>query len=148
MFKTDAHLIVPLSRNDFDQEQDFKVLRYVGKDQFDEVEAIMRTSFARRIDKQQLADSSLDIDYFNNMQRTSKLQHFEERVKQLEHDFRMLQSQKSEGGKIKLAELMQDPEVKATLDELRDCKKKVQGLRYALADSIAEAQKEEQNDDK
>ena len=73
MFKTDAHLIVPLSRNDFDQEQDFKVLRYVGKDQFDEVEAIMRTSFARRIDKQQLADSSLDIDYFNNMQRTSKL---------------------------------------------------------------------------
>ena len=90
MFKTDAHLIVPLSRNDFDQEQDFKVLRYVGKDQFDEVEAIMRTSFARRIDKQHLADSSLDVDYFNNMQRTSKLEHFEERVKQLEHDFRML----------------------------------------------------------
>ena len=50
-FKEGAHLIVPLSRHDFDQEQDFKVLKYSGKDAFDEVENVMRTSFALRIDK-------------------------------------------------------------------------------------------------
>jgi len=37
---------------------------------------------------------------------------------------------------------MQDAEVKATLDELRLAKKKVQGLRYALEDSVAEAKAE------
>lgn len=34
---------------------------------------------------------------------------------------------------------MQDPEVKVLLDNLRDAKKKAQGLRYALEDSVAEA---------
>ena len=66
-------MIVPLSRHDFDQEQDFKVLKYSGKDAFDEVENVMRTSFALRIDKQFIEDASLDADYFNNMQRISKL---------------------------------------------------------------------------
>ena len=45
-FKIDAHLIVPVSREDFDLEQDFKVLQYKGNDQFDVVEEVMRTSFA------------------------------------------------------------------------------------------------------
>mmetsp|Transcript_1774 Transcript_1774/g.2509 ORF Transcript_1774/g.2509 Transcript_1774/m.2509 type:complete len:125 (+) Transcript_1774:573-947(+) len=83
-FKKDAHLIVPLSRRDFAQEQDFKVLRYRGNDEFDVLEDIMRTSFAMRIDKKLIEDASLDADYFNNMQRISKLQMFEDRVKELE----------------------------------------------------------------
>ena len=72
-FNRDAHLIVPLSHMEFDREQDFKVLQYKGSDQFDVIEDIMRTSFARRIDESKLTEASLDVDYFNNMQRQSKL---------------------------------------------------------------------------
>lgn len=43
---------------------------------------------------------------------------------------------------------MKDPEVKATLDELRLTKKKVQGLQYALADSVAEAKAALEKDEK
>lgn len=34
---------------------------------------------------------------------------------------------------------MKEPEMKGLLDNLRDAKKKAQGLRYALEDSVAEA---------
>ena len=37
---------------------------------------------------------------------------------------------------------MQDEAVKNLLEELRDSKRKVQALKYALEDSIAEAAKE------
>ena len=39
---------------------------------------------------------------------------------------------------------MKNPEIKALLDELRISKKKAQGLRYALEDSVAEAKAEEE----
>lgn len=89
LLKPDAHLIVPLSREDFDREQDFTVLHYRGKDDFYVVENIMRTSFAPRIDKARMTDESLDVDYFNNMQKLSKLQMLEERVKSLEAAFKI-----------------------------------------------------------
>ena len=38
---------------------------------------------------------------------------------------------------------MKNPDVKATLDELRLVKKKVQGLKYAIEDSVAEAREAE-----
>ena len=82
----------------------------------------MRTSFATRIDKQRVADASLDADYFNNMQRLSKLSLLEERVKELEQEVKVMLSR---GDCIKLSELMKDPGSKATLEELRDTKKKV-----------------------
>ena len=80
-FKTNAHIIVPLSRKDFDLEQDYKVLQYKGDGTFDEVENIMRTSFAERICVESMEDASLDVDYFNNMTRLSKLHRFEEKIK-------------------------------------------------------------------
>ena len=45
------------------------MLQYKEKDQFDVVEHIMRTSFATRIDKEQMTNAGLDIDYFENSQR-------------------------------------------------------------------------------
>ena len=44
----------------------------------------MRTSFATRIDTDKMTNESLDADYFNNSQRTSKLQMLEERIEELE----------------------------------------------------------------
>ena len=75
---------MPLSREDFDQEQDFQVLHYRGKGVFDVVENIMRTSFAPRIDKARMIDQGLDIDYVNNTKKNSLLQTLEEKIKELE----------------------------------------------------------------
>ena len=49
-------MIVPLSDTAYDLEQDFKVLKYLGKGEFDVVEEIMKTSFARRVDKKLQTD--------------------------------------------------------------------------------------------
>ena len=123
------------------------MLQYKGDDQFDEVEHIMRTSFATRIDTESMTNAGLDIDYFENSQRHSKLQFLEEKVKNLEAEFKQMTT--NNDNRIKLAELMQDPTVKQLLEELRLAKKQAQGLRYAIEDSVAEAKKadEEQAED-
>ena len=66
------------------------MLQYKEKDQFDVVEHIMRTSFATRIDKEQMTNAGLDIDYFENSQRQSKLQFLEEKVRKLEAEFKRM----------------------------------------------------------
>ena len=66
------------------------MLQYKEKDQFDVIEHIMRTSFATRIDKEQMTNAGLDIDYFENSQRQSKLQFLEEKVKKLEAEFKRM----------------------------------------------------------
>ena len=116
-YQNGAYLIVPLSREDFDREQDYKVVQYRGSGQFDIVENIMRTSFAQRIDSSKLTEDSLDVDYFNNSQRTSKLQMLEQKIEKLEADFRRMTV--AAGREVKLAELVKDPKVKEVLDELR-----------------------------
>ena len=59
-------------------------MKYSAPDQFDVVKKIMRTAFAQRIDSDRLIDEQLDADYFNNMQRHTKLQTIEKRVRELE----------------------------------------------------------------
>ena len=71
------------------------MLQYKGKDQFDVVENIMRTSFATRIDTEKMTNAGLDIDYFENSQRQSKLQFLEEKVVKLEADFKSVTTQNS-----------------------------------------------------
>ena len=98
------------------------MVQYRGSGQFDIVENIMRTSFAQRIDSSKLTEDSLDVDYFNNSQRTSKLHMLEEKIEKLEADFRRMTV--AAGREVKLAELVKDPKVKEVLDELRQSKKK------------------------
>ena len=50
----------------------------------------MRTSFATRIDTESMTNAGLDIDYFENSQRHSKLQFLEEKVKNLEAEFKQM----------------------------------------------------------
>ena len=100
----------------------------------------MRTAFAKRVDRIQEAEESLDTDYFNNIQRFDKIQVFEKLVKDLETEFKA----KTAGKSIKLAELMKDPEVSKTLVELRSAKKKLEKLRFAVESSIIEAREEEE----
>ena len=88
MFQKGALLIVPLSQGDHEVEQDYSVLKYAGDGQFDTVESIMRTAFARRVDRIQEAEESLDTDYFNNSQRFDKIEVFEKLVKDLETEFK------------------------------------------------------------
>ena len=65
----------------------------------------MRTSFARRIDKQLQTEEALDADYFNNMRRLTKMEQLQEEVKALEALFK---EQKKDHKEINLAELMKD----------------------------------------
>ena len=52
----------------------------------------MRTSFATRIDTEKMTNASLDVDYFENSQKHSKLQFLEEKSKKLEAEFKQLTS--------------------------------------------------------
>ena len=109
----------------------------------------MRTSFATRIDTEKMTFGSLDGVRFNpnnldenfaeNTQKHAKLKFLEERVTKLEAEFKQHTTQNSQ---IKLAELMKDPAVKETLEELRLTKRQAQGLRFAIEDLESETQKE------
>ena len=86
----------------------------------------MRTAFATRIDTEKMGKGSLDGVRFNgndpdenfaaNAQKQGKLQFLEDRIKELEAEFKQHTTQNSQ---IKLADLMKEPAVKATLEELR-----------------------------
>ena len=103
----------------------------------------MRTSASPRIDNKKMASESLDIDYDLNSQRQARLQILEERIKDLEAEFKNFTTQSQSGGQqIKLAELMQDPRVKVTLEKLRVSKKQAMGLKFDIAEESAEAKKE------
>ena len=142
-FKEGAHLIVPLSETQYDLEQNFKVLRYVRKDEFEVVEEVMRTSFAQRIDKQKQTDEALDADYFNNMRRLTIMEELQKEEKELEALF--LEQKSAYGKEIKLAELMKDEEIKKTLLALRATKRKIEKLGFAMEDSVIEKKETEED---
>ena len=129
-------ILVPLSEVDADGqllslEQEFCILRYSGVDQFDSVKKIMKTAFSQRIDKSRLKEESLDADYFNNSQRHTRLDNLEAKVKDLEIKFKTL----SAGKDLKLAQLMEVPEIKVVLLELRAEKKRLEKLKLAIRDA-------------
>lgn len=102
-----AMILAPLSDVDDDGnilslEQNYCMLKYTGRDQFDVVKNIMRTAFAMRIDTDKIMNEQLDEDYFNNLQRHTKYQKIDARVKELEAKFKILTT----GKDIKLAQLM------------------------------------------
>ena len=88
----------------------------------------MKTAFAMRIDTDKIMNEELDEDYFNNLQRHTKYQKIDTRVKDLEAKFKSLTT----GKDIKLAQLMQQPEIKELLVELRSEKKKLEKLQHAM----------------
>ena len=103
-----AVVIVPLSEeNDEGQllslEQDFCVLKYLGAKEFEVVETIMKTAFARRIDELREVDESMDADFYNNHQRFTKIQLLEQKVSELEANFKQAVA---ENKTIELKELM------------------------------------------
>ena len=90
----------------------------------------MRTAFAMRIDKDRIMEESLDVDYFNNLQRHDKLNKLVKVVADLENEFKQMA-----GKGLSLAEMMKDPKCGAVLTELRKEKKKLQKLQYAISDA-------------
>ena len=107
------------------------MLKYSGTDQFDSVKKIMKTAFSQRIDKSRLKEESLDVDYFNNSVRHTRLDNLEAKVKDLEIKFKSL----SAGRDLKLAQLMEVPEIKVVLLELRGEKKRLEKLKLAIRDA-------------
>ncbi len=103
----------------------------------------MKTSFSLRVDKNRVANESMDQDYFNNYMRQSKIDQFKKELEILESQFVSLkESHIGKEKEVKLTELIKVPSIAKVLQEIRDRKRKIQKLEFAMKDSLNEVEKE------
>lgn len=103
----------------------------------------MKTSFSLRVDKTKALNKSLDQDYFNTSMRQSKIEQFKIEISAMEALFKALKEKHIGAKEVKLAELIKVPEIVKVLSDLRDKKKKLLKLEYAMQDTLDSANEKE-----